>query len=286
MVKENFKLITPVLFLVFNRLDTTKQVFEEIRKAKPTQLFIAADGPRNSEEKKKTDSVRKNILGNIDWECEVKTLFREKNLGCKYAVAGAIDWFFEHVEQGIILEDDCLPSQSFFKFCQEMLNRYKDNERIMHISGTNIEGNSNINGNYFFSNTFNVWGWATWKRTWRLYDVEMKNWPQSRMKIFKLMGRASLFYKIKSWRLYELTFRNKINTWDYQWDFTCRKNRGISIIPSKNLISNLGFEEGTHTTNYGKEKFLKREETEFPLKENKETINRRYFKKYLKFFKS
>src|SRR6056297_619848 len=122
---------TPVLFLIFNRLDTTKQVFEEIRKAKPKQLFIAADGPRTKQEKEKTDAVRKYVLDNIGWKCSVKKLFRNKNLGCKYAVSGAIDWFFENVEQGIILEDDCLPSQSFFRFCEELLEKYKDDERVM-----------------------------------------------------------------------------------------------------------------------------------------------------------
>src|SRR3989339_483651 len=142
--KNNFVLTTPVLFIVFNRLDTTKQVFEEIKKAKPQKIFIAADGPRNKEEKKKTDAIRNYILKNINWKCELKTLFREKNLGCKYAVAGAIDWFFENVEQGIILEDDCLPSQSFFIFCQDMLERYKTDQRIMHISGTNVESKNKM----------------------------------------------------------------------------------------------------------------------------------------------
>jgi hypothetical protein len=121
MKSQSSKLSTPLLFLVFNRLDTTKKVFEEIRRAKPNKLYVAADGPRNDQEKDKTDAVRKYILENIDWKCKVKTLFREKNLGCKYAVSGAIDWFFNNEEMGMILEDDCLPSQSFFRFCQDML---------------------------------------------------------------------------------------------------------------------------------------------------------------------
>jgi len=139
-MEEKFGLTTPVLYLAFNRLGTVKKTFPEIRKAKPRQLFISCDGPRTKEEREKTDAVRKYILDNIDWKCNVKTLFRNKNLGCKYAVSSAIDWFFKNVKQGIILEDDCLPSQSFFRFCQEMLERYKDDERIMQISGTNVEG--------------------------------------------------------------------------------------------------------------------------------------------------
>jgi len=200
--KNNFALTTPVLFIVFNRLDTTKQVFEEIKKAKPQKLFIAADGPRNFQEKNKTDVVRKYILENINWKCEVKTLFREKNLGCKYAVAGAIDWFFDNVEQGIILEDDCLPSQSFFKFCQEMLEKYKDDERVMHISGTNVEGISKIDQDYFFAINFNVWGWATWKRAWKLYDINVTHWPrflkEGRSKDFSLGFINEFFLKTMS----------------------------------------------------------------------------------------
>jgi len=128
---------TAVLFLVFNRLDTTKQVFEAIKKAKPPRLYIAADGARKNidNEDKIVQDIRNYLISNIDWECEVKTLFREKNLGCKYAVSGAIDWFFENKEMGIILEDDCLPSQSFFWFCEELLNKYKDDKRIFLISG-------------------------------------------------------------------------------------------------------------------------------------------------------
>ncbi|MBC8435307.1 nucleotide-diphospho-sugar transferase, partial [archaeon] len=137
-MKNKFELTTPVLYLVFNRPGYVKKTFPEIRKAKPMQLFIGADGPRNSEEKKKTDAVRKYILENIDWKCDVKTLFRKENLGCKHAVSGAINWFFKNVEQGIILEDDCLPDQSFFRFCQELLAKYENSKQVMQINGTNF----------------------------------------------------------------------------------------------------------------------------------------------------
>jgi len=280
------KLTTPVLFLVFNRPDVTKKVFAEIKKAKPEKLFIAADGPRNPEEKKKTDEVRK-IVSNIDWPCKVKRLFRNENLGCKYAVSSAIDWFFENEEQGIILEDDCLPSKSFFRFCQELLEKYKNDERIMHISGTNVKKISRIKEDYFFSETYNVWGWATWRRAWQKYDVEMKNWPKWRLKIFKFMKDYSFFNKFISFRLYELTYQNKIDTWDYQWDFICKIKNGLSIIPRVNLITNLGFLEGTHTTNYKKkEKSLKKFEIEFPLVKNNNVLeDKKYLKKYFRFFK-
>ncbi len=282
---KKFDLNTPVLFLVFNRLNSTKKVFEEIKKAKPKKIFIAADGPRNQEEKSKTDSVREYIIKNIKWKCQVKTLFREKNLGCKYAVSSAIDWFFKNVERGIILEDDCLPNQSFFRFCQEMLEKYRDNEKIMHVSGTNIEEVSKIPESYFLSRCTNVWGWATWRRAWKDYDVEMRKWPIWKIKILGLMKNYGLFNKIKSWRLYELTYRNKINTWDYQWDFLCRIKKGLSIVPKVNLITNLGFIEGTHTVNYQKnEKTLKRRELKFPLESRKINILEEYQKKYFRFF--
>jgi len=286
MKPKKFTLTTPVLFLVFNRLDTTKRVFEEIKKAKPSKLFVASDGPRNLQEKKKTDAVRDYIKKNINWKCKVKTIFRDKNLGCKYAVSSGITWFFENVKQGIILEDDCLPNQSFFRYCQEMLEKYKYNERVMHVSGTNVEEISKIKESYFFSNTYNVWGWATWKRAWEKYDVEMKKWSKYRFKIFKFMKDYSLFDKIRSWGLYELTYKNKINTWDYQWDFLCKISGGLSIIPQKNLITNLGFEEGTHTTNFKKsEKTLRRFRLTFPLNFSEIKLLKNYQKNYFKFFR-
>jgi hypothetical protein len=286
MKEKNFKLNTPVLFLVFNRLETTKKVFEEIKRAKPKQIFIAADGPRNEKEKLKTDAIRNYIMKNINWKCQIKTLFRDKNLGCKYAVSSAITWFFENVEQGIILEDDCLPSQSFFRFCQELLGEYKDDERVMQISGTNVEGISKVKEDYFFARTFNAWGWATWKRAWNGYDVEMNNWEKiNKIKFIKSLGYNFLNI-LKTYRLFYLTYKRKINTWDYQWIFHCMLNGGVCIIPKKNLITNLGFTEGTHTTNYNKKnKALKKFVLEFPLKYYKNFFENKLYKKaYSKFF--
>ena len=277
--KNNFALTTPVLFIVFNRLDTTKQVFEEIKKAKPQKLFIAADGPRNFQEKNKTDVVRKYILENINWKCEVKTLFREKNLGCKYAVAGAIDWFFENVEQGIILEDDCLPSQSFFIFCQDMLERYKTDQRIMHISGTNVESISKIYQDYFFAINFNVWGWATWKRAWKLYDINVTNWPrflkEKRSKDFAL----GFCNKYLLERQFNKMYNKKQDTWDYQWWFSCITNSGLAIISKRNLITNIGLLHGTHMGSSDKNKMLKRCDLNFPLENNVFVMNTSSYQK-------
>ncbi|MDD3083391.1 MAG: nucleotide-diphospho-sugar transferase, partial [Candidatus ainarchaeum sp.] len=204
----------PILFLIFNRLDTTKQVFEEIRKAKPKKVYVAADGPRNIEEKKKTDAVRKYVLDNIDWKCNVKTLFRKNNLGCGKAVSQAITWFFKNEEMGIILEDDCLPSQSFFPFCEELLKKYKDNEKIMHISGFNpVSKNKYSEADYFFSYTASIWGWATWRRAWKKYDFNMIDYKK--FESSDLIKKLFINTRIQNSYLnnFFLVFERKIDTW-------------------------------------------------------------------------
>ena len=160
----------PVLFLIFKRPDTTQRVFEAIKKAKPKQLFISADGGRNEEEKKSCNALREAIVAQIDWDCELKTLFRENNLGCKMAVSSGISWFFEEVEQGIILEDDCLPNESFFKFCETMLEKYKDDQSIWHIGANNFQDSiKRGDADYFFSMYSHIWGWASWRDRWQKY---------------------------------------------------------------------------------------------------------------------
>ncbi len=253
-MRDNFvppgSLITPVLFVIFNRPDTTQKVFNAIRQAKPKQLFVAADGPREGKEgeKEKCEQVRE-IIEQIDWDCEVKTLFRDKNLGCKIAVSSAIDWFFENVEEGIILEDDCLPSQSFFWFCQELLEYYRNDTRIMHISGDNFQfGRKRGEGTYYFSKYAHVWGWATWKTAWKYFDVNMESFKK-----FKTENQIENIFKInqqkKYWmKILQRIYNNKINTWDYQWTYTCFANNGFCIMPNDNLVSNIGFDvQSTHT---------------------------------------
>ena len=167
---------TAVLLVIFNRPETTQVVFEAIRKAKPPRLYVAADGPRTEvpSDAKKCKEARE-IINQVDWDCEVKTLFREKGLGCGLGPSSAFTWFFEHEEDGIILEDDCLPSQSFFWFCEELLERYRHDNRVMHIGGNNF-----LNGwqkdrdySYYFSNSGHIWGWATWRRAWKLFDFNI-----------------------------------------------------------------------------------------------------------------
>ncbi|NLH39208.1 MAG: nucleotide-diphospho-sugar transferase [Elusimicrobia bacterium] len=270
----------PVLFIIFNRLDTTKRVFEEIKRAKPLRLYIASDGSRENKhgEKETVESVRKYVLDNIDWQCEVKTLFRDKNLGCKYAVSSAITWFFENEEMGIILEDDCLPSESFFKFCEEMLERYKDDERVGMISGFNpFSADINIGLSYFFSKYNLCWGWATWKTVWNNYDIEMNEWKNDRKS--DLLKRFSKSYLVrKYWKYLFDIFYFKIDEsgWDAQFSYLLFKDNKFSVVPSKNLIENIGYgsELSTHCINEAPEHIskAKREELLFPLKHNENVL--------------
>lgn len=242
---------TPVLLLVFNRPDTTKRVFEEIRKARPTHLYIAADGPRvnKSGEAERCQQVR-DIATQVDWDCEVHTLFRETNLGCRVAVSSSINWFFDQVEEGIILEDDCLPDQSFFWFCQELLEKYRDNEQVMHIGGSNFQfGQVRGESSYYFSRIAHIWGWASWRRAWQYYDVNMQKLPD-----FIEQNRiAEIFHDKavqKQWVKSLKKVSNGVDTWDYQWAFAIFEQGGYTIIPNNNLVSNIGFgDNSTHSVN-------------------------------------
>ncbi|MBE8723932.1 nucleotide-diphospho-sugar transferase [Flavobacterium hungaricum] len=247
---NNYKTKSPLLFLIFNRPDVTALVFEEIRKCRPSKLYVAADGPRtNKENEAELCNETRDIIKKIDWDCEVKTLFRDQNLGCKYAVSSAIDWFFENEEEGIILEDDCLPSSDFFVFADTMLEKYRYDTRIRHIGGTNLQmGQKRGNDSYYFSNLTHVWGWASWRRAWKDYDVELYKYRQENVQeSFRNIFSNEIV--VECWRkiFYELR-DNKIDTWDYQWTITNFFNNSLSIIPNVNLISNIGFGvNATHT---------------------------------------
>lgn len=251
-----YPLKTPVLFLIFKRLDTTKQVFEMIRQAKPPKLYVAADGPRDwiEGEAERVKAVRDYVMSNIDWSCEVKTLFREKNLGCGRAVSEAISWFFENEEMGIILEDDVLPSLSFFWFCEKLLEKYKDNKVIGAISGCNFQdGIWRGDGDYYFSIYNHVWGWASWRDRWESYDFAMESFRDNSF-IDELFDnkKARRYWK----RIFAKMKKHEIDTWDYQWTFTLWRNKQLAILPNLNLVSNIGFgEDAAHTKDYDS-KFL------------------------------
>jgi len=244
---KNKKLHTPVLFIVFNREDTVRQVFEEIRKAKPEQLFLASDGARTDKpgEAEKCESVRQFIMNSIDWDCDVKTLFQDKNLGCGIGVKTAIDWFFENVEEGIILEDDCLPHQDFFLFCQELLEYYRNDTRISCISGNNFQSEKIYDDNsYYFSRYSNTWGWASWRRAWNLFDFGMKTFPEFKKKKY-IMQLFPCKYVQKRWmEIFEKVYNkdSSFSAWDIQWTYAAFSNNILSISPQVNMVSNIGIE--------------------------------------------
>jgi hypothetical protein len=239
------------LFLIFNRPDVTATVFEQIKRVKPARLYVAADGPRKQKESEQLlCEETRAIIDAIDWDCELKTLYRDENLGCKQAVSSAITWFFDNEEEGIILEDDCLPAISFFWFCDTLLQYYRDDNRVRHIAGCNFqEGQKWGEASYYFSNLSHVWGWASWRRVWKDYDVELSRYRADEAKKY-LEQTFSDAYVIESWlNIFNDLKADKIDTWDYQLAFTNFFNNGLSIIPNVNLVSNLGFGAGaTHTS--------------------------------------
>jgi hypothetical protein len=280
-----FVLKTPVLFLIFNRPSTTKVVFEAIRKARPSKLYIAADGPRKNKpgEVEKCNEARA-IASNVDWECEVKTLFREQNLGCGKGVSNGITWFFQHEPEGIILEDDCLPNESFFPYCAELLERYRHDSRIMEVSGNNIRPEKYCKGeySYSFSDHNGIWGWASWRRAWNLYDYEMKQYRNVRKNQCLKDNFNSIFEKHYFQWVFERTYLFPHITWDYQWEFVKRINSGLTIVPKKNMVINIGFgADATSTTNLDTPSSnLKAELLEFPLRHPPYVISDKEADKY------
>ncbi len=242
-----------VLMLVFNRPDVTEQVFNAIREAKPPRLYVAADGPRpgRADDVLNTEQVRR-VFDQIDWPCELVTRFQTENLGCRDAVASAITWFFQHEEQGIVIEDDVLPTPAFFQFCDTMLERYKHDERVFSVVGNNlVQPWYQSEQPYFFSNVFFVWGWASWRRAWAHYDVNMGSWPNAQRNLDSLPFMPAPGLHRRYWRLvFDLTYRQQIATcWDHQWTYTHWAQGALAVTPAHNLIKNIGFGmEATHTS--------------------------------------
>jgi hypothetical protein len=234
-----------VLFLVFNRPQTTRQVFECIRKARPERLYVAADGPRSDRPEEITlcEEVRR-IATNVDWPCDLRVLFQEHNLGCCFGVSSGINWFFEHEEEGVIIEDDVVPSADFFGYCERMLELYRDDERIMMITGTNFHPIARSE-DYFFSQHFSIWGWATWRRAWKQYDITMSGWPSKSRTAFLNyhFGKTISRHFINT---FNLISENQFDTWDIQWVYCCVFNNGLCVTPGVNLVSNIGI-VGTHS---------------------------------------
>lgn len=250
---DNIQIKVPVLLIAFNRPESARMVFDAIRKAKPSHFYLAVDGAR-PDRVGEADLCKQcqDIAKLVDWDCEVHTLFRDRNVGCGLGPSGAISWAFETAEQLIILEDDCLPSQSFFSYCQELLDKYKNEKRVWIISGLSIHPDTSFfeGYDYLFSKYAHTWGWATWKDRWEQFDIRMTD-----AKTFvdyygpeKILGSN---YEAKRWRKKLLSVYKNIedevkHSWDTQWDYARMKNNSCDIVPCKNLIMNIGSDNGTH----------------------------------------
>lgn len=259
----------PVLILAFNRPDTTARVVDSLRAVQPPRVFLAVDGARPDRpgEQAQVEQVQR-LAERIDWACDVRTLFRPRNLGCKFAVSEAITWFFSEVESGIILEDDCVAHPSFFPYAAQLLERYRDDQRMHMISGDNFQfGRRRTAYSYYFSLYTHIWGWATWRRAWQLFDFEMKLWPELRAQgwLHDILGDA---VAAQYWtRIFDDTHSGRNSSWAYRWTYSAWVNGGLTILPDRNLVSNIGFGDlATHTRRRGNRLAgLPAVEMDFPL---------------------
>ncbi len=267
---NNYQLKTPVIFLTFNRPDTTKKVFEVIRQVKPPILLVSADGARKDKpgELEKCTYVRQ-IIDTVDWKCEVIKNYSEENLGSYKKNSSSLSWAFNFVEEAIILEDDCLPNISFFEFCEELLNRYRHNKQVSIISGNNFQfGNQRTKYSYYFSQYVHVWGWATWRRCWQNVDLNMNQWHD----FYHSGGLAKKLQNIREFNYWKNIFNNMYKgkrkySWDYQLFLSSLMQNQLTILPNVNLVSNLGFEAKATNTKYHKSPLanIPTEKLEFPL---------------------
>lgn len=239
---------TPILFCIYKRADLTSQVFDVIAEQKPKHLLVVQDGPRFDDEMESIEQTR-NVLERIDWDCDVQTNFSATNMGCKDRIASGISWGFQQHERLIILEDDCLLDPSFFTFSEELLEKYADCEDVHMIGACNFQNRSVTDKSYYFCKYAHIWGWASWRRAWNHYDVDIKDWPTLKAnQTFRKWCCTDQEYEYWS-RMFDLLHEGKMDTWDFQWMYSCWKQGGLTIQPSVNLVSNLGFrEDATHTT--------------------------------------
>lgn len=261
---------TPIAFFVFKRPETTRRVFNAIAKARPAKLLLIADGPRQEREGE-TEVCRKvrDVVTSVNWPCEVLRNFSEKNLGCRERMISGLNWVFSQVEEAIILEDDCLPDPSFFLFCQELLQRYRDDRRIAYISGDNLVGRyMKCADSYYFSQIGGIWGWATWRSEWQRYDRHLTEWPE--LKERRILEEIFDEHRVvEFWtQIFDAMHANTgPDTWDYQWLYTGLKNNSLTIVPNVNLVTNIGFgEDATHTTQLDPRCIFPVSPMKFPLK--------------------
>jgi hypothetical protein len=242
----------PIALIVFNRPDKVERLLNVIRQIKPSKLFIIADGPRpNRPDDLKKCEMTRAVFEKIDWPCDVFKRYAQVNLGCGLNPSSGITWVFSQVEEAIILEDDCIPDLSFFPFCQELLARYRDDQRVMHIAGSNhCTRDEGVSTSYSFSRYTLSWGWATWRRAWQHYDFDMKLWEKLRRTSFLQDVLNGNKHDIRNWEdIFQTVYERHQDCWDYQWKFTCWHQGGLGILPRVNMISNIGSDsDASHTT--------------------------------------
>ena len=241
----------PVLIIAWRRPNQVKKVICSLREYySPNKVYVACDGPLQSEqEKEKVLNTRKVIEKEIDWDCEIKKLYSPVNKGCRKGVSDAISWFFSENDDGIILEDDCVPDRVFYYFCEKLLDKYKNNKKIISISGNNFQDENLIgDGSFYLSRYTHIWGWATWKDRWNLYDLKLLNWPEfKKSKKFRNLFQTSRERNYWAKIFDKLYYYDKPNTWDYQWLFTSFYYDLNTIIPNTPLVENIGFDpDSTH----------------------------------------
>lgn len=273
----------PILFVIFNRKDTALRSFEQIKQIKPLKLYIAGDGPRRDhvEDISNIQDTRRAVMDAIDWECEVKTLFQDSNIGCGKGVFTAINWLFDNEDMGIIIEDDCVMKISFFKYADQLLNLYKDDSRIGMICGANYAHHVVIPDSYVFSRYKSCHGWATWKRAWKFMDINM-NWRRLEYcdSVIKNMGYKSKDVRYWKYRLKAIDIR-EVSAWDWQWYFSLAANNMLAICPKYSLTSNIGFgKNATHTSQKKiPSSFVSTKELTFPLQHPKYVVPYQPFEK-------
>ncbi len=260
----------PIAFIIFNRPETTRRVFEQIARVRPIRLHIIADGPRPDvpEDNMRCRQARQ-FIQEINWECDLTCDISETNLGIKERISSGLNGLFSKVNKAIILEDDCLPNISFFYYCEQLLTRFENDPRVMMVSGTNFVGELNpIPYSYYYSNIPLIWGWATWASSWEQYDGAMRLWPEVRDRgllagLFPNPRHRQYWEKRLQW-----TYEGRLNTWDYCWILACWVNRALTTIPSGNLVGNIGFgNHATHTLgSHNPWMDMQTQEMAFPLK--------------------
>lgn len=251
----------PILLVVFNRPEKTRKVLEEIARYQPQRLYISADGPRKNNEgdSKNCEEVRNIINEHITWPCLIEKSYSEINKGCKISVSDAVNWFFKNERLGVILEDDCLPGPNFFEVMFDLLTKYEDNEAIISVSGSNFGFTPGHDQSYFHSRYLNMWGWGSWRRSALNIDYEMNEWNRlsNLRKYVFLIRHIVVKHKDLDWgwvrywkQIFDDVAANRIDTWDYQWFYYQFKTGKYTIVPSVNLVQNIGFDDEATHTNY------------------------------------